>query len=106
MPLEVAVQSLGGSTVGSPCDVSMHLVTVRCSSWCSRLQNKEQEKWREREWERNKNEKCLKKICIDTNKQKHKATMTSSEQNTTTVRAQDPAELSACNSGVSLPLLD
>jgi hypothetical protein len=32
--------------------------------------------------------------------------MTSSEQNTTTVRAQAPAELSACNSEISLPLLD
>lgn len=32
--------------------------------------------------------------------------MTSSEQNTTTVRAQAPAELSACNTEISLPFLD
>jgi hypothetical protein len=31
--------------------------------------------------------------------------MTSSEQNTTTVRAQAPAEVSACNNGISLSLL-
>jgi hypothetical protein len=32
--------------------------------------------------------------------------MTSSEQNTTTVRALAPAELSACNSEICLALLD
>jgi hypothetical protein len=44
------------------------------------------------------------KICINKNKQQHKATMTGSEQNTTTERAQAPVILRACNSELRPPI--